>query len=211
MSCLFDEAYGILLGSFNIHSNFDKFIIILFTFDTKKLGLYPNQGINSPCAVLNPSAFIFIVGDKSNAVTIHSIKQEMKDDIAKIIGVPAEIFTDTPFTLIKNSKYNNITLIHEATHIVQNKIQSSSLEIESYLNNINEIEAFINEMLVFKLIYNKNFGGYISFKEKQFHRQIPNSFSEMLKNIWEHLIGFSFWGITKEDKKNILNKLLQFS
>lgn len=174
-----------------------------------KLGLFPTYfnnknnllnikkgGIYTPCFILHPAAFEFMVGNKSLAVTIHNIKQEIRNDFAKILGVSTDILDKTSFTLVKsdiNKKYNNIVLIHEATHIIQNKSTKPTL--------IDEIDAFINEIITFKFVVKNDFNKYIKTKNMP-NNKIDKNIFKMTKLIWDISNQKNFWNISKQDKIN---------
>lgn len=150
-------------------------------------------GVFTPCAIIHPSAFKFIVGEK-NAVTVHKMPQEKRCDIAKILGINHEAFEKYPFTLIKGNKNgdcNKLDLIHEATHLIQNKSNNPTLS--------DEIEAFINETLVFRITDSNNFDKYIKEKTKE-ENKINQDIFNMLKFIWELTEEKDFWDVSKLDK-----------
>ncbi len=166
--------------------------------------IYDNKIEDIPCAILHPSVFEFIVGKKSKAVTIHIMNDEDRKSIAKMLGLYEDLFMNNSFMLIKASKngtYDPIDLIHEATHITQNEKLYSKLE-DSYFKNINEIEAFINEIIIYQKIYNRNFNSYIRHKENNFKNKIPESMINYLSDIWSLVLGKNFWDIKIKDKTN---------
>lgn len=168
-----------------------------------KIGLYPKSGICTPCAIIHPAAFEFIVGCKTVAVTVHNMKDEMKDDIAKILGINSSLFRNTTFTLIKaNNKgyYNPIDLIHEATHIVQPKSDEPTL--------VDEVDALINEILIFKLVKSDDFIKYISGKMNK-KGQIDVNIMKITKYIWDLTQEKGFWDVKKSDKIRWTKQFIQ--
>ena len=166
-----------------------------------KLGLYPSyfnntkkSGIYTPCVILHPAAFDFIVGKNSLAVTIHQMNDETRNEIATVLGFQTKMLENTSFTIMKsnyNKKYNSLDLIHEATHITQNKTEQPTL--------INEIEAFINEILVFQITTKKDFNYYLKTKMNE-NGQIDKNIFNITKLLWELISEKNFWDVKKEDK-----------
>ena len=172
--------------------------------------IYDNKIENIPCAILNPSVFEFIVGKKSKAVTIHIMSDEDRESIAKMLGLENNIFINRPFMLIKasiNGTYDPIDLIHETTHTLQKEKTYSKIE-DSYFKNMNEIEAFTNEIIIFQKIYNRCFDLYIKHKENNFRNKIPDSMVQYFNDIWLLVSKKHFWDIKTEDKTIWASKIL---
>lgn len=171
---------------------------------TNKFYNNPKSGITTPCMLLHPAAFEFIVGKNSIAVTIHKMKDEMRKDIAQIIGLKEKLIQDIPITLIKcnrNGEYNKLTLIHEATHIVQKKQNDQPTLID-------EIDAFINEIIVYQQTTSKKFDKYILTKKKD-DGNIDEYIFIMTKTLWDLTINKNFWDINKQDKINWIQYFLK--
>lgn len=172
--------------------------------------IYNNKIENIPCAIIHPAVFEFIVGKKSKAVTIHSMNKDDRESIARMLGIEINLFTKNSFMLIKaseNGTYSPIDLIHETTHITQ--VEKTYYKTDgSYFKNINEIEAFINEIIVFQKIYNRSFKLYIKHKENSFKNKIPDSMITYLNDIWVLVIEKNFWEIKNENKINWATQII---
>ena len=169
--------------------------------------------LDIPCAVIHPSAFEFLAGARPTAMTIHLMPSEMKMDIALILGIRPELIMNKKFILIKamdNGEFNDLDLIHESSHIIYPSTKPSSLD-ETYLFNIDEILAFINEILVAQYIKKINFEQYIQHK---IHSGLTLSKKpmKMFQYIWDLTSGQDFWSITLNDKhvwgEHVLNYTL---
>lgn len=157
----------------------------------------------TPCAIIHPSAFDFIVGKNILAVTIHSMREEMRSDIAKILGINKNLFLNSTFSLIKgfkNGSYNKLSLIHEATHIYQHHNFKASIS--------DEIEAFLNEILIFRITRSNNFNSYIINKKTE-DGLIDSEIFNITKYLWDISKNKNFWDISRDDIYGWTNNFLE--
>ena len=180
----------------------------------QKIGLYNQMQFNLyrethiPCVILDPTVFTFIVGKNRSAVTVNKHNDDFKRELGLILGFNPGLFMKTQFVLIRsnrNKRFNILDLVHEATHVTQNFSNRQSKD-ENYMENIQEIEAFMNEILAFKYLKpNSNFSAYIQYKELHFNSKIPLTQHGYLNKIWDEVNGFEWWDMTPYRKQKIIH------
>lgn len=179
--------------------------------DLQKIGLYPvnfensnfmyqkyTQGINTPCIILDTDAFVALIGKETLAATVHKCSLAKKNEIAKSLGIHPIFLYNTSFTIIKDN-YHNIDLIHEATHIIQPKQEKPALK--------DEIDAFINEIVMFKHTENRNFEEYQKMKIDE-NGNINDILFQIIELIWQITYFDNFYAITPQIKGQWINEFL---